>query len=660
MNSDNVFDEIKNRVNIRQVVEYYHEPVNRNHKVHCPMHQDKTPSLSVDEKKNMFNCFSAGCEFAGDPISFVAGIKKVDNLEAAKIINHDFNLCLDFDRKELSKEQLSIREYIVKCQQHIGETDYLQKRGLTLETLKRFGVGYDPEKKCVVIPYSSAYTYYQTRNVLTKAFYKPENDIAGEEPIWNENALRRVSTRPIIVVESPICAMSIMQYGGNAIALCGVSKIEKMIDIYKKAKNTALIVLALDNDEAGQKGTAKAVQLLRKARINYLVYNVAGQYKDPNDLMMHSADQLCKELYQVNLQSKKKSMSETDVLTGKEISEMKLPPIRWVVKDLIPEGLSILVAPSKIGKSWMMLDLVHSITEKMDFLGKPTIFSDVLYYSLEDTERRLKSRGNKVWQGKPMSEHAMFRVTARTLDTGLLKDLEAILEKNPGIKVVIFDTFQFIRGQMLKNESTYAYDYREMTTLKHFADLFEISIILVHHQRKMVDENDFVNMASGSTAIVGGSDTAIFIYKKKRSDEDATLSLVARDVYIEDLVINRDFEKGGWFVVGSPEEKERMRKENEFNSNPIAKTLLALLEKQPSGWSGTVRQLLNECYDYLHVAPAESESAIGKLLSSEDFEYRIYKATRCEHTSKRRSNGVVHTFARKQRNLFDKDYQEKD
>ena len=103
-----------------------------------------------------------------------------------------------------------------------------------------------------------------------------------------------------------------------------------------------------------------------------------------------------------------------------------------------------------------------------------------------------------------------------------------------------------------------------------------------------------------------------------------------------------------------------MRKENEFNSNPIAKTLLALLEKQPSGWSGTVRQLLNECYDYLHVAPAESESAIGKLLSSEDFEYRIYKATRCEHTSKRRSNGVVHTFARKQRNLFDKDYQEKD
>ena len=102
MNSDNVFDEIKNRVNIRQVVEYYHEPVNRNHKVHCPMHQDKTPSLSVDEKKNMFNCFSAGCEFAGDPISFVAGIKKVDNLEAAKIINHDFNLCLDFDRKELS------------------------------------------------------------------------------------------------------------------------------------------------------------------------------------------------------------------------------------------------------------------------------------------------------------------------------------------------------------------------------------------------------------------------------------------------------------------------------------------------------------------------------------------------------------------------------
>lgn len=651
---DDVFEEIKRRVSVRQVVEYYHEPINRNNKVHCPLHKDRTPSLSIDDKQNMFKCFSAGCEFAGDAVNFVAKLKDLDNIDAAKLIDHDFGLGLNFDKKEITKEQQTIREYILKCQEHIEETNYLQKRGLTLQTLKQFGVGYDPIKKCVVIPYSSAYTYYQTRNVETKAFYKPETEIAGEEPIWNENALRRNSSKPIIVVESPICAMSIMQYGGTAIALGGVSKIEKLIDIYKKAKNEALIVLALDNDEAGTKGTEKAVTLLRKARINYLVYNIAGQYKDPNELLMHSADQLCKELYQVNLQSKKKNLSDTDVLTGKEISEMKLPPIRWVVKGLIPEGLSILVAATKIGKSWMMMDLTHSITEGKDFLGKPTVFSDVLYYSLEDTERRIKARGHKIWQGKPMSEHAMFRIKAKTLDTGLLKDVEGILEKHKGIKVIIFDTFQFIRGSMLKNESAYAYDYREMTTLKRFADLFEVSIILVHHQRKMVDENDFVNMSSGSTAIVGGSDTAFFIYKKKRKDEDAILSTVGRDVIIDDLVINRNMEQGGWVVVGSPEEKERMHKDAEFNSNPIAKTLLALLKKQSSGWSGTVRQLLHECYDYLQVPVAESESAIGKLLSSEDFEYRIFTLTRCEHTTKRKNNGVVHTFAPKQRTLFDR------
>ena len=64
-----VFEEINNLVSVREIIEHYHQPLNRDNKVSCPFHNEKTPSLSVKENDNMWKCF--GCQKGGDGITFV-------------------------------------------------------------------------------------------------------------------------------------------------------------------------------------------------------------------------------------------------------------------------------------------------------------------------------------------------------------------------------------------------------------------------------------------------------------------------------------------------------------------------------------------------------------------------------------------------------------
>lgn len=66
----------------------------------------------------------------------------------------------------------------------------------------------------------------------------------------------------------------------------------------------------------------------------------------------------------------------------------------------LPQGLALLVAPPKYGKSWLMLDLCLSVASGQKFLDMPTNKTDCLYLALEDNQRRLQDRMNRVLQGE--------------------------------------------------------------------------------------------------------------------------------------------------------------------------------------------------------------------------------------------------------------------
>ena len=84
--------EVKNRVNIREIAEYYGYTPNRQHKICCPFHGEKTPSLHIYDKTNTFHCF--GCGIGGNSVTFTAKLFNISAYRAALKINQDFGLNL--------------------------------------------------------------------------------------------------------------------------------------------------------------------------------------------------------------------------------------------------------------------------------------------------------------------------------------------------------------------------------------------------------------------------------------------------------------------------------------------------------------------------------------------------------------------------------------
>ena len=96
-----IFEEVKQQLNIRQVVEFYGFKVNRANQFVCPFHNDHKPSASI--KNDYFNCFVCGT--GGDLITFTAKYLGMSNLDATKQLINEFHLDIDIDTKEDKKRQ---------------------------------------------------------------------------------------------------------------------------------------------------------------------------------------------------------------------------------------------------------------------------------------------------------------------------------------------------------------------------------------------------------------------------------------------------------------------------------------------------------------------------------------------------------------------------
>ena len=658
-----IFKEIKERVGIRQIVEQYYGPVNYSNKAICPFHQEKTPSFSVLEKENMFKCF--GCGKGGDGIKFVEMIKELPPLDAAKLIDSDFHLGL-FDNQEYKptkksipkkmeksmpkKEEKpfeldpSIKPYLQECAKHIDEQTYMQSRGLTLDTLKKFKVGYDKERNAIVMPYSNSMTYYQLRTISEKRFFKPEREKAGEEPLYNERVLATKTRTPIFIVESPICAMSVTQEGGSALATCGTGCINKLTEALKNQKPRGALILCFDNDEPGIEASNKMAKELDNLQVKYIKFNIAPGCKDPNEMLLADKDKFDLLIQEAIFQAKRLTATKYDLQRVCDLQDKEIPDPYWVIQDILPEGLGMLTAASKIGKSWLAQQICIEVARGGEVFGKRCNKSGAVYLALEDSEKRIQQRGDIYMNGQKTPPGYQVSIYAPTMDTGLFDMMQLYLDEDPTIKLIIIDTLQRVRGLPLKNETAYATDYRELGKLKEFADNHHICILLLHHVRKMADQNDAFNMINGSNGVMGVLDTSWLIYKKNRMDADATLLMTGRDVSQEEWVITKGKNNGRWDLIGNAEQQEEMRRKDEYIKNPIVRVIKALLEKQPGGWQGTVSQFKMASIEILNgTARLGSDTKVGIELNRLTYELGL-DGIYHEVDEKRTRNGKRHHF----------------
>ena len=311
-------------------------------------------------------------------------------------------------------------------------------------------------------------------------------------------------------------------------------------------------------------------------------------------------------------------------ISAADLQRKDLPPIKFIVDKFLTVGLSILASPPKYGKSWMALDLGLSVTSGGRFLGYQTNRAEVLYLALEDSERRLKTRMCKLLAGKPAPAGFHFATTAHDADNGLFDELEGFLKDHPDTGLIIVDTLQRVRGAVHGKEGVYASDYRELGRLKAFADSHNVALLLVHHLRKMKDEGDPFNMISGTSGITGAADTSMVLVKEKRSDENATLSIVGRDVESADTVLHFNRDACRWENLGDADWFAEQQARREYQESPTVKTIKKLLEQSPGGWSGTAQQLLDAGTFIAHTRLATSARDLTGQLKKLDkllFEY---------------------------------------
>ena len=208
----------------------------------------------------------------------------------------------------------------------------------------------------------------------------------------------------------------------------------------------------------------------------------------------------------------------------------------FIVDGLISQGVNVISGASKIGKSWLMLWLGLQVAQGNSIWGLPTLQCDVLYLSLEDTQRRIKDRLYNLTDSAP--DNLYFAVTSGLIGGGLEEQITDFLTEHPATKLVIIDTLQKVRDSKgsAGKAGMYGNDYDDISSIKRIADGFNIAILLVHHLRKLQDSDDPFNDVSGSTGIIGAADTN-FILRRKRSENAATLLVSGRDVEYQELTL---------------------------------------------------------------------------------------------------------------------------
>ena len=303
-------------------------------------------------------------------------------------------------------------------------------------------------------------------------------------------------------------------------------------------------------------------------------------------------------------------------IDGETLMSQPLTPLNFVVDTLISQGLHILAGSPKVGKSWLALWLAVTVAKGKAVWGMGVKQGTTLYLCLEDSTLRIQNRLFEITEDAPANVH--FSTNSDTLGKGLEEQLRAFLSEHPDTVLVIIDTLQMIRGAGYDN--TYANDYRDLSVLKRIADAHGIAILLVHHLRKMNDD-DPMNMISGTTGLSGATDSNFVLRKSQRRENTATLYCTGRDIPYRELALEFDGEDHVWKLLSDDCEQTEQPTER------ILFLLSELLRRQPE-ISAPAKALLEK------IDPAGTEG-----LTPNSFSHRIRKSV-----DTLRRNGITVSF----------------
>lgn len=235
-------------------------------------------------------------------------------------------------------------------------------------------------------------------------------------------------------------------------------------------------------------------------------------------------------------------------ISARALMTKQFNPICYVVRGLLAEGLTVFAGAPKTGKSWMALGVALAVASDEAALGSlPVEAGDVLYLALEDNERRLKKRLQKMGVSQP-PERLTLVTQWPDLDNGCIAEIEAWAEAVEAPKLVIVDVLTKVRPRSGSRDNQYEADYRVLTGLHAIASERAIAVLVLHHTRKMEAEDPF-DLVSGTRGLTGAADTVMVLKRNPRSPHSGLYGR-GRDIEEFEKAIAFDTETGRWSIVG--------------------------------------------------------------------------------------------------------------
>ena len=339
-------EKLKNQIDIVDIIEHY-LPVKKmgaNYKCVCPFHDDRNPSMSISQSKQIFHCFA--CKAGGDAIKFVMDYEKLTYPEAIERIASLVNFSLEYtsDKAPTQKENKHILEkanafYRSEFFKHEAAVRYIYSRGINDAMIEKFELGWAGES-------ASTIRLLQNENIEPKEALEVGIVKQNEKgiyasfieritfPIYAHTAKlvgfggRTISDHPAKYVNSPqsivfdkskllysyhLARQSIFEkkqiiitegyldgimlhFAGftNAVAVLGTALTTNHLPLLKRGEIS--VVLCFDGDSAGINAAIKSSRLLVQNEIDGSVVIIKNG-ADPADMVFAGRSDELKEMF---------------------------------------------------------------------------------------------------------------------------------------------------------------------------------------------------------------------------------------------------------------------------------------------------------------------------------------------------------------------------
>ena len=230
-------------------------------------------------------------------------------------------------------------------------------------------------------------------------------------------------------------------------------------------------------------------------------------------------------------QSKSKKTLRNFLTSGINMLELRLkeiPPLKFAVEKILPEGLILFCGRAKSMKSWTMLLICYLVQNGLKFMDHETEQGDCLYLGLEDSERRLKDREKKL--GVNTLTPPYVDVEAPYLNMGLEESLQNWIDTVNNPKLIVIDTLARVKAVSGRNKAGTAYDHDNETlrSIQKLAVKNGVSIVLVSHLNKAPQDYAF-DKITGSTGLQGICD-AMWLVERGEHGAQSTFIGRGRDI----------------------------------------------------------------------------------------------------------------------------------